>query len=63
MGQLYAMRALLDNLIGQLEDAQPKPAPKVICLHPEEQRTYRGSMGNVTGFHCKRCDQEVDSAE
>jgi hypothetical protein len=60
LGQLLAMRATLDNLIGALEDA---PAAKVICLHPEDQREYRGGMGNVTGFKCRRCDTEVESTQ
>ena len=60
LGQMYAMRAILDNLIAVREDAQPK-AVKTICLHPEDQREYRGGMGAVTGFKCRRCDTEVDS--
>ena len=62
LGQLYAMRSVLDNLIVSLEDEQ-KPVAKVICLHPEDAREYRGGMGAVTGFKCRRCDTEVDSAE
>ena len=60
LGQLYAMRAILDTLIMAREDAQPKTV-KPICLHPEDQREYRGDMGAVTGYKCRRCDTEVDS--
>ena len=62
LGQLYAMRSVLDNLIASMEDEE-KPAAKVICLHPEDQREYRGGMGAVTGFKCRRCDTEVDSTQ
>lgn len=59
---MYAMRAILDNLIAVREDAQPKVV-QPICVHPEDQREYHGSMGAVTGFKCRRCDTEVDSTQ
>jgi hypothetical protein len=52
------MRSVLDNLIGEVEDAE-KPPPAPSCEHPEEKRKYEGGMGNVTGFKCEQCGAAV----
>ena len=59
---MYAMRAILDTMSAAREDALQKTVAS-ICLHPEDQREYRGGMGAVTGYKCRRCDTEVDSTQ
>lgn len=61
LGQCLAMRAQLDALIAALVE-EHEPA-KMICLHPEKDRRYDGTMGNITSFKCLRCEQVVESRE
>jgi len=53
IGQLVALRNVLDGVLTSLEDAE-KPA----CEHPEEQRKYSGTMGTMT-FTCTACGEKV----
>lgn len=50
MGQLIAMRNVLDGVLASLQEE-----PEVGCLHPEEKRKYGGEMGASTGFTCGQC--------
>lgn len=58
LGQLYALRAQVDCLIGMIE---PEPAPESsACRHPEEQRIDTTTAGGPRRFLCGVCEQEFD---
>ena len=61
LGQLLGIRAQVDALVAALVEEQ-EPV-KRICLHPEADRRYNGTMGNIESFKCLRCDQVVESRE
>ena len=56
MGQLVAMRNVLDGIIATLQESD-EPLP---CDHPLEQRQYEaGTMGGPQSFVCGACSQTV----
>ena len=54
IGQLVAMRNVLDGVLASLQEE-----PEVVCQHPEEKRKYSGEMGAVAGFTCGQCGAVV----
>lgn len=55
IGQLIAMRNVLDGVLASLQEEPAEP----VCGHPEEKRKYNGEMGAVTGFTCGQCGVAV----
>lgn len=53
IGQLVAMKNVLDGVLASLEES-----PSTECEHPEEQRKYAGEMGNAR-FTCGACGETV----
>jgi hypothetical protein len=58
IGQLVAMRNVLDGLLEGLERGEEADA---MCEHPEGERKYPPgtTMGSAASFICQRCGQHV----
>lgn len=55
IGQLVAVRNVVDGLLASLEEAQ-----EPTCEHPPETRKYaEGTMGSVPTFTCQQCGAVV----
>lgn len=57
IGQLVAMRNVLDGVLGSLQE-ESEPAPAGLCEHPLEKRKYSGAMGDAQ-FTCEQCGATV----
>jgi len=56
IGQLVAMRNVLDGVLASLQEDAAQ-----VCAHPGEQRKYaKGTMGGIVRFTCQRCGEDVE---
>lgn len=55
IGQVVALRNVVDGILASLEENHDAPeVPASACEHPPEQRKYGGAMGTAV-FECSAC--------